>query len=171
MILILAYLGTIVLANALVHWVGPVPVGFGLMAPAGVYAAGLALTLRDLIQDRSGRRAVVWCILGGAALSAGISGRLALASGVAFLVSELADFAVYTPLRRRSWLGAIAASNGVGLVLDSVLFLALAFGSLHFLAGQVVGKMWITLVTVAVLWAYKKSVQGVSDFEDRDQPE
>lgn len=167
--LILGYVATIFLANALVAWVGPVPVGFGLMAPAGVWAAGLALTLRDLIQDRHGRRMVVWCILGGAAISAGLSGRLALASGVAFLVSEFADFAVYTPLRRYSWLGAIAASNGVGLVLDSVLFLSLAFGSLEWLPGQIVAKMWVTLATVVLLWGVK-SVQRVRDLEGRDQP-
>ena len=40
-----------------------VVVGFGLMAPAGVYCAGLAFTLRDLIQERLGRRAVIIGIL------------------------------------------------------------------------------------------------------------
>jgi hypothetical protein len=39
----------------------------------------------------------------------------------------------------------------VGLVVDSVLFLALAFGSLEFLAGQVVGKAWVTALSVAVV--------------------
>ena len=33
--------------------------GFGLMAPAGVYFAGLAFTFRDLTQEKLGRRAVV----------------------------------------------------------------------------------------------------------------
>jgi len=45
----------------------------------------------------------------------------------------------------------VLASNVVGLVADSVLFLYIAFGSLAFLSGQIVGKAWMTLAAVAVL--------------------
>ena len=62
----------------------------------------------------------------------------ALASAAAFLFSEFADLAVYTPLERSRWLTAVAVSNVVGLIADSALFLWLAFGSLDFLAGQLV---------------------------------
>jgi uncharacterized PurR-regulated membrane protein YhhQ (DUF165 family) len=147
-----AYIGTIVAANWAVATFGAVPVGFGLMAPAAVYAVGLAFTLRDLLHELAGRAAVLWAILAGALLSVAVaSPQLALASGAAFAVSELADLAVYEPLRRRRWLVAVAASNVVGLVVDSVLFLTLAFGSLAFLPGQIVGKAWMTLLAVAVL--------------------
>lgn len=156
MFYLIGYILTIVAANLAVTYLGFVPVGFGLMAPAGVFFAGLALTLRDFTQDALGRRAVIVAILAGAALSAVLSPALAVASGVAFLVSELADLAVYTPLRARSWLGAILLSNTAGLILDSILFLWLAFGSLDFLAGQVIAKMYITIATVAVLWLVKR---------------
>lgn len=156
MLYLIGYILTIVAANLAVTLIGPVPVGFGLLAPAGVFFAGLALTLRDFTQDALGRRAVVGAILAGAALSALLSPALALASGTAFLVSELADFAVYTPLKARSWLGAVALSNTAGLIIDSVLFLWLAFGSLDFLAGQVVGKAYITAATVALLWLVRR---------------
>ena len=43
-------------------------------------------------------------------------------------------------------------SNLVGNVLDSVVFLALAFGSLEFLVGQVVGKTWVTLLAAPFFW-------------------
>ena len=69
---------------------------------------------------------------------------------------ESADFAVYTPLRKRNWLGAVAASNVVGLIADSVIFLWLAFDSLQYLPGQVVGKTWMTLLAVAVLWLLRR---------------
>jgi uncharacterized PurR-regulated membrane protein YhhQ (DUF165 family) len=147
----LAYVATIFAANWAIAAFGPVPVGLGLVAPAGVYFAGLAFTLRDLTQEALGSRAVLAAIVVGAALSALVSGELALASGAAFLLSELADFAVYTPLRRRNWLGAVAASNAVGLVVDSALFLWLAFGSLEFLPGQVVGKASMTVLALIVL--------------------
>jgi uncharacterized PurR-regulated membrane protein YhhQ (DUF165 family) len=146
-----AYVGTIWLANWLIVHVGVVGVGFGLVAPAGVFAAGIALTLRDILQLAAGRVAVVAAIVTGALLSVLIAPSFALASGAAFLVSEAADFAVYTPLERRTWLGAVALSNTVGLLLDSWLFLTLAFGSLAFFWGQVVGKAWMTLLAVGLL--------------------
>jgi uncharacterized PurR-regulated membrane protein YhhQ (DUF165 family) len=153
---LIAYIATIILANLAITYIGPVPVAPGLMAPAGVFFAGLALTLRDFTQDRLGRWPVVGAIIAGAALSALLSPALALASGVAFLVSEAVDFTVYTPLRERRWLLAIALSNTVGLIVDSVLFLWLAFGSLDFLAGQVVGKFYMTVAAVAVLWMVRR---------------
>ena len=153
---LVGYIAVIVLANWAIQTFGVVPVGLGLMAPAGVYFAGLAFTLRDLVQEELGRAWTVAAIVVGAAISALVSPQFAVASGVAFLLSELADFAVYTPLRRRNWLGAVALSNSVGLVADSVLFLTLAFGSLEFLPGQVVGKLWMTLLAVALLWTVRR---------------
>jgi uncharacterized PurR-regulated membrane protein YhhQ (DUF165 family) len=151
------YIGSIVAANWLITHLGLVPVGFGLLAPAGVYAAGLAFTFRDLTQETLGRWWTAGAIVAGAGLSALLSPQLALASGVAFLVSEGLDLAIYTPLRARGrWLGAVAASNTVGLVADSVLFLALAFGSLAFLPGQIVGKAWMTALAVTLLWLLRR---------------
>lgn len=158
MIYVAAYIATIFAANWAIQTFGLVPVGFGLMAPAGVYFVGLAFTFRDLAQESVGRRWIVAAILIGASLSAIVSPAFALASGVAFLLSELADFAIYTPLRERGWLRAVALSNAVGLVVDSVLFLWLAFGSLEFLPGQIVGKAWMTLLAIAVLWSLRRAL-------------
>jgi queuosine precursor transporter len=160
MVWVVLYVATIFAANWAIAAFGVVPVGFGLMAPAGVYFAGVAFTFRDLTQEKLGRRAVVVAILLGAALSALVSPQFALASGAAFLFSELADFGVYTPLRKRFWLWAIIPSNLVGALLDSVIFLALAFGSLEFLLGQVVGKTWVTLLTVPFLLAFRRRLIG-----------
>lgn len=151
---IIGYVLTILGANWAIATFGMVGVGFGLMAPAGVYFAGVSFTLRDAVQETLGRRWAVGAIVVGAALSALISGPLALASGIAFLVSELADFAVYTPLRKRSKPVAVALSNTVGAVLDSAIFLWLAFGSLEFIWGQVIGKTWMTALSVALLFAF-----------------
>lgn len=134
--------------NAALLIFGIVPVGFGLYAPAGVYLAGLTFTIRDFIPRRG---LVLGAIAVGVAIVALFSGPLALASGAAFATSELLDFAVYERLRRRRWLAAVAASNVVGAVIDSAVFLWLAFGSFEFLAGNVVGKLWVTLVAVVVL--------------------
>lgn len=148
---LVCYVATIFAANWLIQHVGIVPVGFGLSAPAGVYMAGLALTLRDVVQTTLGRAMTVLAIIVGASLSYLVSPSFAAASAAAFLLSELADFAVYTPLERRSWLGAIALSNTVGLLVDSALFLWLAFGSLAFIWGQIVGKLEMTIIALLVL--------------------
>jgi uncharacterized PurR-regulated membrane protein YhhQ (DUF165 family) len=91
----------------------------------------------------------IGAIIAGAAISAGLAPpALVLASATAFLLSEIADFAVYTPLARRRLVAAVVASSVVGLVVDSVLFLWLAFGSLEFLVGQIIGKLWMVLLAV-----------------------
>lgn len=147
-----AYIATIPASNLLVAHFGAVPVGFGYVAPAGVFTVGLALVLRDLAREAAGRAAVVAAIAVGAALSWWLADpALAVASAAAFAFAETADFAVYEPLRKRGLLVAMTASNAVGLLADSLIFLWLAFGSLTFLPGQLVGKAWMTLAAVAVI--------------------
>ena len=128
------------------------PVAPGLMAPSGVLMVGAALVLRDLVQRRLGVEFGIAAIIAGTALSAGIAPpSLVVASATAFLLSEAVDFAVYTPLARRQLVLAVVASGLVGLVVDSVIFLWLAFGSLDFLAGQIVGKSWMVLLSIPLI--------------------
>lgn len=140
-------------ANLLTSRYGPIPVGFGLTATAGTWLAGLVLLARDWVHDTAGRTTVLACIVAGAALSAAtVSPRLALASGVAFLISELADLAVYTPLRQRSWAGAVAASNTVGAAADTIVFLLLAGLPLATaLPGQLALKTVVTVAAIAAV--------------------
>src|SRR6187551_3298684 len=84
-----------------------IPVAPNLMAPSGVLMVGAALVLRDLLQRRLGLGAAVAAIL----IGAGISGLIAplslvTASAVAYLLSEFADLAVYTPLHERRFVAA-----------------------------------------------------------------
>lgn len=134
-----------------------VPVAPGLMAPSGVLMIGLALVLRDLVQRRLGVGFSAAAVLAGAALSAFLAPpALVIASAVAFLLSEFADLAVYTPLQKRGLVLAVLASSVVGLIVDSIAFLWLAFGSLDFLAGQVVGKAWMVLIALPFVHLLRK---------------
>ncbi|MCX4577498.1 MULTISPECIES: VUT family protein [unclassified Streptomyces] len=149
---LIAYIATIPAANLAVTHFGAVPVGFGYVAPAGVYLVGLALVLRDLAREAVGRGAVLAAIAIGTVLSYLLADpSLATASAVAFAVAETMDFVVYEPLRKRGLLVAILASNAVGLLADSLLFLHLAFGSFNYLPGQILGKAWMTFAAVVVL--------------------
>lgn len=157
----LCFAGSIPLSNWLIGNLGTtcipdgpclIPVAPGLNAPSGVLAVGLALTLRDLVQRRLGLNWSIAAIALGALLSASFAPpALVVASTVAFLLSEFADLAVYTPLQRRRFIRAVIASSMVGLVVDSMVFLWLAFGSLDFLVGQVIGKTWMVLAALPIL--------------------
>jgi queuosine precursor transporter len=161
---------TIPIANWMIGHVGTVcvpqgpcliPVAPALMAPSGVTMIGVALVLRDLVQRRLGTGVSALAILAGAALSALLAPpALVIASACAFFLSELADLAVYTPLARRRLIAAVIASSTVGLVVDSIVFLWLAFGSLEFLGGQVVGKGWMVLASIPfVAWLRRRDAR------------
>lgn len=72
------------------------------------------------------------------------------------MFSELADLAVYTPLQKNRLVVAVVASGIVGLVIDSALFLYVAFGSFDYIGGQIVGKMWMILLAIPVIQYLRK---------------
>ena len=140
-----------------------IPVWPGLMSPSAVLLAGLALVLRDAVQSLLGNRATIAAILCGTLLSGLLSDpAVVIGSAAAFLFSELADFLVYTPLRRRYPSSAILVSGLVGSIVDSCIFLQLAFGSLEFVTGQVVGKFWMSLAAAALhyLWRRRRAAHA-----------
>lgn len=158
---LLGYVATIPLANWLIANVGTtclpggpcvVPVWPGLYCPSGSLMVGLALVLRDVVQRAYGTWMGLLAIAAGTMVSAAVSPpEIVVASAAAFLLSELADFAVYTPLARRRFLLAVFLSSTVGLVVDGLLFLTLAFGSLELLPGIVLGKFWMVLAALPVM--------------------
>jgi uncharacterized PurR-regulated membrane protein YhhQ (DUF165 family) len=156
------FIACVPMANWLIGHVGTVcvpqgpcliPVApFGIAAPSGVLMIGLALVLRDLVQRRLGKGWTLGAIVVGAALSGFVAPpALVVASAAAFLLSELADFAVYTPLQKRGLIRAVVLSSLAGLCVDSVVFLYLAFGSLDYLAGQIIGKAWMVLLSIPAI--------------------
>ena len=157
-----AFAATIPAANWLIGNVGTfcvpdgpclIPVGFGLSAPSGVLMIGLALVLRDVVHEKLGAFWAMGAIIAGAVLSGFVAPpALVLASATAFLISEGADMAVYTPLRQRRLVLAVLASGVVGSIVDSAAFLWIAFGSLDFLPGQVLGKVYMSLLALPVLF-------------------
>ncbi|RWO08253.1 VUT family protein [Mesorhizobium sp.] len=174
-LLLAAFAATIPAANWLIGNVGTecipngpclLPVGFGLMAPSGVFMVGLALVLRDTIQKNLGRMCSLAAIGVGTALSFVVNPYLAFASAAAFLASELVDFFVYTRALGEGgkWYRtgegstfyhetgyAVLLSGLAGLTVDSVLFLYLAFGSLDHVGGQLVGKFWMVLAATVII--------------------
>jgi uncharacterized PurR-regulated membrane protein YhhQ (DUF165 family) len=151
------FIGTILLANWLVTHVGLIDIGFGLVAPAGVLVVGVAFTLRDIVHRAFGPVAVIVAIVVGAVLSVVISPAFALASGAAFLFSELADLArLHAADAEHRWLWAVALSGAVGLVVDSWLFLWLSpLPVKGLLIGQCVGKAYMLAAAVLLILAVR----------------
>jgi hypothetical protein len=158
-----AYIAAIVAANWLTTRYGLIPVAPGMLTTAGTFAAGAALLLRDIVQDTAGRAWVLAGIAAGATLTWATSPALAVASATAFLIAECADMAVYTPLRNRGWARAVLASNTVGAIVDTLLFLTLAGFpvTVATVGGQLVGKLaWATLLPVAAVIAVRRARRG-----------
>lgn len=160
---IVAYLATIPIANWLINNVGTqyapdaphtIPVGFGYSAPSGVLMIGLALVLRDYVQQQFGQRITLMAIAAGIVISYAINPAVATASAIAFAVSELADLYVFTQIKQRTLAGAVIASGIVGGIIDSFLFLQIAFGSTQFWQGQVIGKSIMAITAGMILWGF-----------------
>ena len=164
MIEIVLYVGFIVLADVLAaRWI--IPIGFGLMVPAGVFAIAPIFTLRDSIHKKYGYKKVTLLVF----LASGISfllsilfgsemlGRVTIASVVAFLVSENVDTFIYHVRANDKWFGRVMKSNLVSAFLDSVIFIVIAFGwQWNFILGQYVVKMVLaTLVGLYLSYKYK----------------
>ena len=66
-----------------------------------------------------------------------ISVRIAIGSGVAFMVSQLLDVKIFDQLRKKQWFVAPLTSSFIGSVVDTFLFFSISFYG--------TGIAWITL--------------------------
>lgn len=163
------YVALVVLANWLASkYLITVPFTH-YIAPAGVLCIGAVLVMRDWLQQLRGLRWVFGLILGagvlsyvmGVAIGYGSLQRVALASLAAFIVSEgIFETAIFTPLRKRHFTLGVGLSASVGNLIDSYVFLVLAFPAFwHSLyAGNVIGKFEMIAVGVALTLMRRKWV-------------
>lgn len=146
-----AFVASVALANYMTATFGLVAIG-PLLVTAGTFAAGFSLVARDGMHQTARKPvfAVPAAIVVAALVSAWTSTpELALASGLAFLASEMVDWAVFMPVRQRSLPAAIVVSSVVAAPVDTVLFLHIAGFPVTFTAalGQFIVK---TLLAGAV---------------------
>lgn len=134
------------------------------LAPAGVFCIGGVLVLRDWMQQVGGLWRTMALTYAAGLLSwlvgdlAGWTSlqKIAIASVVAFTVSETVEAIVFTPIRKRSLSTGVALSATVGNALDSWIFLTLAFSSTAFFWGQFWGKSEAIAVGVALTIARRR---------------
>lgn len=155
---------TVLAANAALDQWGFFTV-LGLSAPWAALFAGLSFQLRDVGQEHTGWQYTLLAIAAGTILSAAVDWHLAVASGCAFLISETCDLGVYTPLRERGWVRAVALSGLVGAIIDSTLFLWLAEAAipgptftLKAVAGLTLAKLAVVAATTAAAARYRRQL-------------
>ncbi len=115
------------------------PINDWLTYGALTYPVSFLITdLTNRAHGPAGTRRVVYAGFAVAVvLSIWLAGpRIALASGSAFLVAQLADVAIFDRLRRKAWWVAPLGSSLLASALDTALFFTLAF------AGT--GLPWVT---------------------------
>jgi uncharacterized PurR-regulated membrane protein YhhQ (DUF165 family) len=125
----LLYLAAIPTTNWAFAYVGVLPIpGTGFVWHPLAILVGFWLVLRDFAHRELGDRWIFAPVVAGVALSYLTSSpRIATASAIAFLASELVDYAVFRwtkrPLRQR-----VLLSSAASVPVDSVLFSGVAFG-------------------------------------------
>lgn len=77
--------------------------------------------------------------------------RIAIASGTAFIVSQLLDVAVFNRLRQQSWWKAPLLGSAAASIVDTAIFFSLAFGGteiswLHLAVGDLGIKLGMAFV-------------------------
>ena len=98
----------------------------------GAFTYPFAFLVTDLTNrqygPRNARIVVISGFIAGVALSWSLSQpRIAIASGLAFLLGQMLDISVFNRLRRQSWWQAPLAGSMLGSILDTVLFFSFAF--------------------------------------------
>lgn len=125
---VVIYLGAIVAANLTINHFGP---------SATMYVAfifiGFDMAMRDQLHEKWHGKGLlikmICMVVAGSLISAAFGmGRIALASFSAFLLSGLADFVVYHLLYRKSRAVKVNGSNVVSALVDSWVFITVAFG-------------------------------------------
>ncbi len=128
-------------------WFSPV-----IYAPSGVLFAGLALVLRDILQRLAGIYLAVIAVIIGTILSyLYVNPALALAGCSAYFLSEMTDTVIYSILQKYSLILAVLVSASFGVIIDSTVFLHLAFHSYEFIGGQIIGKFWMVLLSIPLI--------------------
>ena len=147
----LLYILSIILVNIGFIYVPMIPL-LGQMFPPMTLIVGLVFILRDFAQREVGHGVLVAMGIGAILSYIMADPFIAIASVVAFGISELVDWAVYTytkrPLKQR-----ILLSSALGTPIDSAVFLSMIgfFNPVGFIL-MTLGKMVAALI---IWWSIK----------------
>lgn len=152
----LFYILSIVLVNYLFTVAPLVDLPGGEKWPPVSLAVGFIFVVRDFAQREVGHKILLAMLVGAVLSYVMASPFVAIASAAAFLISELADWAVYT-FTRRPLSQRVLLSSLIGTPVDSAVFLAI-LGHLS-VVGVVIMTLSKMLGALAVYWMLKRREQ------------
>ncbi len=123
----------------------------------GAFSYPVAYFVTDVCNRVAGpalARRVAWIGFGVGLVLSGLMApwRIALASGTAFIVSQLLDVAVFNRLRQASWWKAPFFGSAAASVIDTAIFFSLAFAGTDFSwVHLAVGDLGVKLFMAAAL--------------------
>jgi len=118
----LIYVISIVVVNYAFGVLPILPLGEGIVIPSATFLVGLIFVFRDFAQREVKHYVILAMLLAGALSYFLADPTIAIASVTAFLVSEFADWAVYS-FTRRPFPQRVLLSSALGTPIDSALFL------------------------------------------------
>ena len=158
-----------------------------LVVPAASFLFPLAYTLIDLVNRSLGKTGARWVVLGAFAgnvvlvLATSIAialppagfwpnqeayalileaaPRIVLASWVAYLASSMTDVELFARLQKWPLWQRVVASNAISLLLDSILFVSIAFGpQVQIIGSQYLVKLLMTVLSLPLLLLARSTV-------------
>ena len=107
-------------------------INLGDLLTWGAFTYPFAFLVTDLTNRHYGPRYARIVVIAGFVVGVALSWylsqpRIAIASGLAFLLGQMLDISVFNRLRRQSWWQAPLAGSMLGSILDAVLFFSFAF--------------------------------------------
>ena len=182
---ILAFLMALVVAlsNYLVQF--PVNyLGFQDLLTYGAFSYPVAFLITDLSNRRYGKNTAKKIVYVGFALgvfltfyfttnySDLISVRIAIGSGISFLVAQLIDVNIFDKLRKKIWFTAPLVSSLIGSTIDTFLFFSISFYgtgmnwvTLSF--GDLFVKIFVALVMLIPFRLFLSRIQEISTVEKK----
>lgn len=144
----LIYLASVVIANIGFTYLPMIPLPYGGMLAPMSFLVGFVFVFRDYAQREIGHKVLLFMAIGVVASYILADPFVAVASAVAFALSEAIDWAIYT-VYRKPLKDRILLSSAVSTPVDSAVFmLMLGFFSWYGLLIMVASKM----VGAGVVW-------------------
>ncbi len=153
---VLIYIASIVIVNYAFSILPILPLGEGIVIPSATFLVGLIFVFRDFAQKEVGHYVISAMLLAGALSYFLASPTIAIASVTAFLVSEFADWGIYSftghPFPQR-----VLLSSALGTPIDSALFLyMIGFFSIQ---GVIIMTLVKMVGALAVWWMIRKRME------------
>jgi len=110
------------------------PLGLDDLLTWGAFTYPVAFFITDITNRRYGPQKARIIVFIGFIVAVFLSimfatPRIAIASGTAFLISQLIDVTIFSKLRDAKWWKAPLVSSSVGSIIDTIIFFSIAFSA------------------------------------------